>query len=100
MPKQDNYLQVLGEAPFRQKGLTIAAPVLPVKVSESCVCLRQPMGGDVANGVRKGGRVVPVDSSRQGLLKLGAAVWVACGWVPAVEGSRWNEESTENRGEK
>lgn len=46
------------------------------------------------------GRAVPVDSSRQGRLKLGAAVWVARGWVPAVEGSRWNKESTENRGEK
>lgn len=26
--------------------------------------------------------------------------WVACGWVPAVEGSRWNRESIDNRGEK
>lgn len=43
-----------------------------------------------------------MDSSRQGRLKLGAAaaVWVARGWVPAMEGSRRNKESTENGGEK
>lgn len=48
--------------------------------------------------VRKG--EVPVDSTRQGRLKLGAAVWVACGWVPAAEGSRWNNVNTDNRGAK
>lgn len=40
------------------------------------------------------------ESGPCGRQKLGVAVWVACGWVPAVEGSRWSEESTENRGEK
>lgn len=48
--------------------------------------------------VRKG--EVPVDSIAQGMLKLGAVVWVACGWVPAVEGNRWNNVSTDNRGAK
>lgn len=50
-------------------------------------------------GVRKGEWSLWIPAVGEGL-KLGAAVWAACGWVPAVEGSRWNRESTENRGEK